>query len=114
MKITLTSIACSLLILNTVQADTGNINIYGKLRVGVEMINGAGLSSGKNGTQQIRVVDNASVFGFKGVEDLGSGISLNWKAIAIVMASSIAAIRLWPSNRPQAHFFSANMIAPTN
>lgn len=70
----------SALIAPTVMADTVNVNVYGRVRAAVESVNGAGAPDGKNGESQIRLVDNSSVLGFKGVEDLGDGLSLLWQA----------------------------------
>lgn len=60
-------------------ADTVNVNVYGRLRVGVESINEAA-STAATDSKQIRVVDNSSVLGFKGTEDLADGWQVNWQA----------------------------------
>lgn len=65
---------------STVLADTVNVNVYGRLRAGVESINGVGAPAGKNGSSQLRVVDNSSILGFKGAEDLGDGYQILWQA----------------------------------
>ena len=57
------------LIAPAVYADTVNVNVYGKLRLGVENINGA---TNTLTNSSVRVVDNTSVLGFKGSEDLGN------------------------------------------
>lgn len=62
------------------QADTYNVNVYGRIRAAVEVVSGAGSAAGKNSTRQTRVVDNSSVLGFKGNEDLGAGLILQWQA----------------------------------
>lgn len=70
----------SALMASTVMADTVNVNVYGRVRAAVESVNGAGDPTGKNAESQIRLVDNSSVLGFKGVEDLGDGLSALWQA----------------------------------
>lgn len=62
------------------QADTYNVNIYGRIRAAAEVVSGSGSAAGKNSTRQTRVVDNSSVLGFKGNEDLGDGLILQWQA----------------------------------
>lgn len=62
------------------QADTVNVNVYGRIRAAVEYVNGTGVTGGKNDIDQVRVVDNSSILGFKGAEDLGDGWVLNWQA----------------------------------
>lgn len=70
----------SALVAPSVFADTVNVNVYGRIRTGVEVVSGSGAAAGKNGDRQIRVVDNSSVLGFKGAEDLGDGWLINWQA----------------------------------
>lgn len=65
---------------SSVMADTVNVNVYGRIRAAGEYINGTGAAAGKNGQKQMRVVDNSSVLGFKGTEDLGDGLTLLWQA----------------------------------
>lgn len=78
-KLLITAVAAALAT-PTAWADTVNVNVYGRLRAAVESINGAGAPAGKNGQSQLRLVDNSSVLGFKGAEDLGDGYVLNWQA----------------------------------
>ena len=55
-----------------VYADTVNVNVYGELRLGLENINGATTNAANNvPATTIRAVDNTSIFGVKGSEDLG-------------------------------------------
>ena len=58
-------------------ADSVNVNVYGTLRGGVEWI---GKGANAKGVPAWRVVDNASVLGFKGAEDLGDAWFLLWQA----------------------------------
>lgn len=78
-KIIALSIAATF-IAPTAYADTVNVNIYGRLRAAVEGVNGAGAPAGKNGERQVRVVDNQSILGIKGAEDLGGDLIVNWQA----------------------------------
>lgn len=65
---------------SSVMADTVNVNVYGRIRAAGEYVSGSGAAGGKNGQKQMRVVDNSSVLGFKGTEDLGDGLTLLWQA----------------------------------
>lgn len=65
---------------SSVMADTVNVNVYGRIRAAGEYVSGSGAAAGKNGQKQMRVVDNSSVLGFKGTEDLGDGLTLLWQA----------------------------------
>lgn len=62
-----------------VMADTVNVNVYGRVRAAVESVGSSGATSGNNTTTQTRVVDNSSVLGFKGNEDLGNGLTGMWQ-----------------------------------
>lgn len=68
------------LIAPAVMADTVNVNVYGRIRGAVEAVNSSGAMTGNNQTNQLRVVNNVSVLGFKGVEDLGDGLLAMWQA----------------------------------
>lgn len=68
------------LVASSAMADTVNVNVYGRIRAAGEYVTGSGAPAGKNGQKQIRVVDNSSVLGFKGTEDLGDGLLLLWQA----------------------------------
>lgn len=67
-------------------ADTVNVNIYGRIRGAVESVNGSGATTGNNQTSQTRVVNNVSVLGFKGAEDLGDGLTAVWQAEGTIAA----------------------------
>ena len=59
-------------------ADTANVNVYGKLDLSYNIIN-TGTSGATSGTTSNRVSSNTSLFGLKGSQDLGEGVSGIWR-----------------------------------
>lgn len=76
----------SALAASSVMADTVNVNVYGRIRGAVEGITGSGATTGNNQVKQARVVNNVSILGFKGTEDLGDGLIAMWQAEGQVYA----------------------------
>lgn len=50
------------------------VTIYGTLRVSMDSIKADGATAGANVASRLRVTDNDSALGFRGVEDLGGGL----------------------------------------
>lgn len=59
-------------------ADTANVNVYGKLDLSYDLIN-TGTSGANSGITSGRVSSNTSLFGLKGSQDLGEGLSGIWQ-----------------------------------
>ncbi|MCB6183733.1 porin [Leeia sp. TBRC 13508] len=67
----------------TVFADSGNVTIYGKIRMGVEFLNSDANTTTLNSTShtsQTKISSFKSRIGFKGEEDLGNGLKTVWQA----------------------------------
>lgn len=59
-------------------ADTANVNVYGKFDLSYDIIN-TGTSGATSGTTSNRVSSNTSLFGLKGSQDMGEGLSGVWQ-----------------------------------
>lgn len=60
-------------------ADTSNVNVYGKFDVSYDLVNTGTATNGTAGTTSGRVSSNTSLFGLKGSQDLGEGLSGIWQ-----------------------------------
>lgn len=65
-------------------ADTPNVNVYGVVNLSVDRIDTGTATNGTQGTSVLRAASNASRIGFKGSEDLGSGLTASWQIESLV------------------------------
>lgn len=88
------------------QSTSGNVTIYGFLRIAAEGVSMGGSTAALPATQssgtRLRVVDNSSALGFRGEEDLGGGL----KAI-FQLESAVLPDGLHNGATPQANGFMA-------
>jgi predicted porin len=66
-------------------AESGNVDIYGVIGMSLDSVsNGNGPTPAMQGTHVNKVSSNASRLGFRGGEDLGSGLSAIWQIESLV------------------------------
>lgn len=71
-------------------ADSGNVNIYGKLSADFESVKNDKATLATNATSLNRLVSNASYLGFKGDKDLGNNLQAIFQIEALVDLNSSA------------------------
>jgi len=71
-------------------ADSGNVTIYGQMRMSYDLVNPGYANNTANGNVDShnvnKVSDNSSRLGFKGTEDLGNGLSAIWQIESAIHA----------------------------
>lgn len=65
-------------------ADTANVSVYGLANVSYDFINTGTASNGTKGTDIDKISSNASRVGFKGAEEVGDGLSINWQIESLI------------------------------
>ena len=60
-------------------AETANVNVYGAIDLSVNSINNGDSAAGVKGASAFKVSSNVTKLGFKGVQDLGDGVSAIWQ-----------------------------------
>lgn len=75
------------------QSTSGNVTIYGFLRIAVENATMSGstaaLPATHSGSSRLRVNDNSSALGFRGEEDLGGGLKAIWQLESAVLPDGL-------------------------
>jgi predicted porin len=80
MKKTLIALAvASACVASAAQADTSNVVIYGQANASVDLVKQSDSTGASNDTSRTKVSSNQSRIGFKGMEDLGNGMSANFQ-----------------------------------
>lgn len=77
-------LATSLFVSMPVFADTANVSVYGVANISIDRIDTGTATNGTKGTSILKASSNASRIGFKGVEELGGGISAIWQIESLV------------------------------
>ena len=65
-------------------ADTGNVTVYGKANLSLDLVDSGTSALGVAGTRSNRVSSNTSLIGFKGSEDLGNELTAVWQIEQVV------------------------------
>ena len=60
-------------------ADTANVNVYGAINMSVESITNGDSVAGAKGSVMNKISSNTTKLGFKGMQDLGDGVSAIWQ-----------------------------------
>lgn len=95
-KIVAMAVAAALATPALALADNGNVTIYGKLHVSLDQLNDKNVAT----PNDTRLAQNSSRLGFKGTEDLGDGLKIEWQMEQGVDATGAAGGSLFsPSQR---------------
>lgn len=65
-------------------ADTGNVTVYGTADVSYDQVKNGDTTAGVSGVTNNKISSNVSHLGFKGSEDLGSGLKAIWQIESLI------------------------------